>query len=63
MDKFNIFKFQNCAVEIQQGRYKGWSVYERDLLKVTPFQSLVKVKDLSTENYMFNIFKHNYQNN
>ena len=60
---FNIFKFQNCAVEIQQGRYKGWSVYERDLLKVTPFQSLVKVKDLSTENYMFNIFKHNYQNN
>ena len=59
---FNIFKFQNCAVEIEQGRYKGWSVYERDLLKATPLQSLIKVKDLSTETYMFNIFKQNNNN-
>jgi len=58
---FNVFKFQNCAIEVEQGRYKGWSVYARDLLKATPFQSIVKVKDLSTENYMFSIFKLNNQ--
>lgn len=53
----NLLEFQNMFNEIQSGRYKGWSEYERDLVKAIPLYGQVrKAVDLSTEDYMFNIF-------
>lgn len=52
-----LFEFQNMFNELQSGRYKGWSEYERDLTLVLPIYGQVrKVVDISEENYMFNIF-------
>lgn len=53
----NLLQFQNMFNEIQSGKYRGWSEYERDLVRAIPIIGQVKkVIDLSEENYMFNIF-------
>ena len=53
----NVFEFWNIFEEIESGRYKGWSVYHRDLLNSIPIYGQVrKTLDLRTENYMFNIY-------
>lgn len=52
-----LLEFQNMFHEIQSGRYKGWSEYERDAFTVLPYYGQInKVVDLKDENYMFNIF-------
>ena len=53
----NLLQFQNMFNEIQSGRYRGWSEWERDAVKATPIIGQArKFIDLATENYMFNIF-------
>lgn len=53
----NLLEFQNMFVELQSGRYKGWSKWERDFVTAIPLYGQIrKVFDLSTEDYMFNIF-------
>lgn len=54
----DIFKFQNMFVELQSGRYKGWTEYERDLVELIPlYGQLNKVVDITEEDYMFKIFE------
>lgn len=53
----NLVEFQNMFVEIESGRYKGWNKYVRDLVLLTPiYNPIRKAIDLSTEDYMFQIF-------
>ena len=43
--------------EIESGRYKGWSEWERDFANAVPLLGqLRKVKDITEEDYMFTIF-------
>lgn len=52
----DILAFWNIFNEIESGRYKGWSEYERDVTKVIPvYGQIRKVFDLSEEDYMFTI--------
>lgn len=52
-----LLSFQNMFNEIESGRYKGWTEYERNLVLLAPIYGQIrKVFDLSTENYMFNIY-------
>ncbi len=54
----DIFKFQNMFVELQSGRYKGWTEYQRDLVELIPlYGQLNKVVDITEEDYMFKIFE------
>lgn len=54
---FNVFKFWNMGVEIEKGKWKGYSVYQRDVLQVLPIYSHYKrAKDLADWDYMFQIF-------
>lgn len=54
----DLLQFQNMFVEIQSGRYKGWSRWEKDFSEVFPiYPQFRKVKDIADEDYMFNIYK------
>lgn len=54
----DLLEFQNMFVEIQSGRYKGMSRYERDLIELIPlYGNINKVFDVTDEDYMFQIFK------
>ena len=47
----------NMNDEIQSGRYKGWSEWERDVIQAIPLYSQIsRVRDLSNEEYMFALF-------
>lgn len=53
----NVFKWWNIGVEIEKGKWKGYSVYEKDFLQVLPVYSHYKrTKDLADWDYMFQIF-------
>lgn len=53
----SLIEFWNIFEEIESGKYKGWSVYERDLVTALPiYGQLRKAIDLQTETYMFNVF-------
>ena len=53
----NLLEFQNMFIEIESGRYKGWTKYERDLSLLLPvYGQARKVYDLTTEDYMFQMF-------
>ena len=53
----NLIQFQNIFNEIESGRYKGWSEYSRDALNALPYLNQVrKAVDITTEDYMFNIY-------
>lgn len=54
---FDLLEFQNMTHELQSGRYKGWSEYERDLVEIIPiYNKIVNIQGLATEDYMFKIF-------
>lgn len=54
----DLVQFQNMYVEIQSGRYKGWSIWERDFIETIPIYNQVrKARDITDEDYMFNIYK------
>ena len=47
----------NMNDEIQSGRYKGWSVWERDVTQAIPLYSQIsRTRDLANEDYMFAVF-------
>ena len=53
----SLFEVWNMFNEIESGRYKGWSEYERDLVNNIPIYGQVKKTiDLGNEDYMFTIF-------
>lgn len=53
----DLIQFQNMFVEIQSGRYKGYSKYERDLIETVPvYGQIRKVFDVADEDYMFAIY-------
>lgn len=53
----NLFQFQTMFNEIESGRYKGWSEYSRNSLRAIPYMNqIIKVKDITTEDYMFSIY-------
>lgn len=53
----DLIQFQNMFVELESGRYKGWSVWERDFTELVPVYNQVrKVVDIADEDYMFNIY-------
>lgn len=53
----NLLEFQNMFIEIESGRYKGWTKYERDLSLILPIYGQGrKLYDLATEDYMFQMF-------
>jgi hypothetical protein len=58
LDRFTgLLEFWNIFHEIKSGRYKGWSEYERNLVKAVPLYSqFLKFLDLGKDNYMFNYF-------
>ena len=53
----DLIQFQNMFVEIQSGRYKGYSRYEKDLIEVVPVYGKIRnIIDIAYEDYMFTIF-------
>lgn len=53
----DLLQFQNMFVEIQSGRYKGYSRYEKDLIEVVPVYGKIRnVLDIADEDYMFTIY-------
>lgn len=53
----DLIQINNIWNEIESGRYKGWSVYERDLMEAAPLYGKIKtVYDITDEDYMFAIF-------
>lgn len=53
----DLIQFQNMFVEIQSGRYKGWSVWERDVTELLPIYGQIrKAVDITDKDYMFNIY-------
>lgn len=53
----DLIQFQNIFVELQSGRYKGWSVWMRDFTELIPVYNQVrKVVDIADDDYMFNIY-------
>lgn len=53
----DLLKFNNIFVEIQTGRYQGWSRYFKDFTETLPLYGNVrKAYDLAEEDYMFNIY-------
>ena len=54
----DLAQFWNIFNEIESGRYKGWSEYSRDAYNTIPYvHHFRKLKDITDEDYMFNIFK------
>lgn len=54
----DLIQFQNMFVEIQSGRYKGWSRYEKDVMELLPIYGQIrKAMDITDEDYMFNIYR------
>lgn len=52
-----VVQVWNMFDEIESGRYKGWSEWERDFANAVPLLGqLRKVKDITDEDYMFTIF-------
>lgn len=58
-DIVDLINVSNMFDEIQSGRYEGWSRWERDAIKALPLSQLIKIRDLSTEDYMFNMYRSN----
>ena len=54
---FSIFDVSGMWDEINSGRYKGWSKWEKAVYTSTPIYNIQKVIDMKDYNYMFNIFK------
>lgn len=53
----NLIQIGNMFDEIQSGRYKGWSKWERDAIKAIPlYGQAAKLHDIADEDYMFTIF-------
>lgn len=53
----DLIQINNIWNEIESGRYKGWSVYERDLMEAVPLYGKIRtVYDITDEDYMFAIF-------
>jgi hypothetical protein len=51
-----LFEFWNIFNEIESGRYKGWSEYERNLSQLAPvYGQIRKAVDISNEDYMFTV--------
>lgn len=49
-----LITFFGVNKEIDRGRYKGWSVWERDALRTIPYYNqIVRLQDLATEDYLF----------
>ena len=54
----NLFSFTDLGTEIESGRYKGHSVYYRNMdIAIPLFNNIKKARDLATEDYMFTMFK------
>ena len=52
-----VVQVWNMFNEIESGRYKGWSEWERDFANAVPLLGqLRKVKDITEEDYMFTMF-------
>ena len=52
-----LLEFWNMWHEIESGRYKGWTKWEKNLVKATPIVgNVLKTVDLKDEEYMFTIF-------
>ena len=58
-DIINIVNVSNMFDEIESGRYEGWSKWERDAIKALPLSQIIRIRDLSTEDYIFNIYRSN----
>lgn len=58
-DVLDLFEIHHMFDVIEQGRYEGWTIWERDLLQALPYRNLVKAFDLKDENYIFNLFRDN----
>ena len=56
-DILDLFELHHMFDVIENGRYEGWTVWERDLLQALPYRNLVKAFDLKDENYIFNVFR------
>ena len=55
---WKLLRIDNMFREIERGTYKGMSVWHRDALKAIPYYGQFrKFYDLSTEDYMFNMFR------
>lgn len=55
-----LLEFWNIFNEIESGRYKGWSEYERNVSQLLPIYGQIKrTLDLSTEDYMFTVLNKN----
>ena len=53
----DLLKFNNMFVEIQSGRYQGYSRYTKDFIEILPlYGNIRKAYDLAEDDYMFNIF-------
>lgn len=53
----DLLEFWNKTDEIQNGRYKGWSKWERDAFKTLPFLPQFKnIKDFKEDDFMFKMF-------
>ena len=53
----DIVQFWKMNDEIQRGRYKGWSKWERDTFKAIPLASNIKnVYDFVEDDFMFKMF-------
>lgn len=56
-DLTDLLKFWNLCIEIQTGRYQGYSRYHKDVLELLPLYGQIrKAWDLKEETYMFNLF-------
>lgn len=52
----DLLLFWNMFKEIESGRYKGYSVYEKDLIEVMPvYGQFRKLIDIGSEDYMFSV--------
>lgn len=52
-----LLEFWNMWHEIESGRYKGWTKWEKNLVKATPIVgNVLKTIDLKDEEYIFAIF-------
>lgn len=53
----DLLKFNNMFVEIQSGRYQGYSRFTKDFIEILPlYGNIRKAYDLAEDNYMFNIY-------
>lgn len=52
----NLIDFSNLFQEIQSGKYKGWSVWERSALAAMPYKNVYKAVAFKDDNSPFNLF-------